>query len=360
MKMYAAIDRGDVDAMRQLLEQFPELEKNCPHHGYPTWLHYAAAQGHVPTAAFWLERGWDVNVARSQQGGKINEQLTPLHVAKGVAMTQYLLEQGARVNAQHGMCGTPLHFAVSAADLSQKGRRRESGPELEQLRALIEAGADPSLTSRPERNRIYTPLSWAVYLRRKSAEAYLRSIGAPETIAPPRKARPVKALDLRKEADAVYEFIVKRASAYKPTGRNVLGEAGPVKFVVIGYEYAEDGWVAVVFDQRPDAEVDGEWTSCIESLVLKRARWVEAGEENSEAPLPVIQLDGTPATLPPGTELAVVFGEVIKSAALKARADGVFAVLPTAPGCEFHIEHFSGYWGWPEADADARIDRLRD
>ena len=35
---------------------------------------------------------------------------------------------------------------------------------------------------------------------------------------------------------------------------------------------------------------------------------------------------------------------------LKARADGVFAGLSKAPGCELLIEHFDGGYGWPEYD----------
>jgi hypothetical protein len=45
--------------------------------------------------------------------------------------------------------------------------------------------------------------------------------------------------------------------------------------------------------------------------------------------------------------LAEVLGELIKAVLLKARADGVFAELQKAPGCEFGVEHQEGHYGWP-------------
>jgi hypothetical protein len=343
--MYHAIDRGDVEAMRRLLEQYPDLEQNCPHHHYPTWLHYSAERGQIPAVAFWLERGWDVNIGDAMRSAADGE-MTPRQVASGAAMTRYLLAQGARVNAHHRFRGSALHSAVSAAqEPSQKGRRREGGADLEQIRVLIEAGADPSLTVTDGR-KSYTPLGWAMYIRRKSAEAYLRSIGAPETGAPP-KTRAAKPLDLRKEHDAVYKYVVKSARSFKPSRGNVLGEPGPVKIIHVGFEYSQAAWVIVVFDLRPDAEVDGEWTSLIDEGMWERPRWLEAGEALLDGPIDVVQMDGTKAVLPPGTELAEILGEVVKAAVLQARTDGAFLELPKAAGCALNIEHFSGGYAWP-------------
>jgi hypothetical protein len=36
---------------------------------------------------------------------------------------------------------------------------------------------------------------------------------------------------------------------------------------------------------------------------------------------------------------------------LKARANGVFAGLSKAAGCELLLEHFDGGYGWPEYEA---------
>ena len=157
-------------------------------------------------------------------------------------------------------------------------------------------------------------------------------------------------LDLRRDFAEIYAHLADRVRGFDASGSNVLGDPGPVKAVEIGYEYEQAGWLVVVFDTRPDAAPDGEWTSRIEGNELARPHWLEAGEAMMEEPLPVIQLDGTEAILPSGTELADVLGEVVKAALLKARADGVFAGLSKAPGCELLIEHFDGGYGWPEYD----------
>ncbi len=158
-------------------------------------------------------------------------------------------------------------------------------------------------------------------------------------------------LDLRRDFADIYAHLADRVRSFDPSGGHVLGEPGPVKAVEVGFEYAQAGWLVVVFDTRPDAEPDGEWTSLIEGNELERPHWLEAGEAMREGPISIVQFDGTEAALPSGTELADVLGEMVKAVLLKARADGVFAGLPKARGCELLIEHFDGGYGWPEYEA---------
>ena len=155
-------------------------------------------------------------------------------------------------------------------------------------------------------------------------------------------------LDLQRDFAEIYAHLADRAQRFDPSGSNVLGDPGPVKSVEVGFEYSQAGWLVVVFDTRPNAEPDGEWTSLIEGNELERPHWLEAGEANIDhEPITVIRPDGTEEELPSGTELAEIIGEVVKAALLKARADGAFAALPKAPGCELGVEHFSGAYGWP-------------
>src|SRR5262249_4707872 len=113
----------------------------------------------------------------------------------------------------------------------------------------------------------------------------------------------------------------------------------------IGFEYAQAGWLVVVFDTRPDAAPDGEWTSRIESNELERPHWLEAGEATE--PITLIRLSGSEEELSTEMELAAPLGEMIRAAVLKAREDGMFARLLKAPGCELLLEHFGGAYGWP-------------
>jgi hypothetical protein len=164
-----------------------------------------------------------------------------------------------------------------------------------------------------------------------------------------KRRKPPPALDLRRDFEEIYTHIADCVRKFNPAGDNVLGGPGPVKMVEVGFEYSQAGWLVVVFDTRPKAEPDGEWTSLIEGNELERPHWLEAGE--TDGPIALIQLDGTKAEFPEGEELAEPLGEVVKAAVLKARADGVFAGLPKAPGCELGVEHFGGAYGWPEYEA---------
>jgi hypothetical protein len=154
-------------------------------------------------------------------------------------------------------------------------------------------------------------------------------------------------LDLRRDFADIYAYLADRVANFDPATNDGPGDPGPVKMIEVGYEYSQGGWVAVVFDTRSDAEPDGEWNSHIEGNVLERTHWQEAGEANCEGPITLIELDGTETILPEGTELAEPLGELVKAVLLKARANGEFAALPKAAGCELGVEHHEGAYGWP-------------
>lgn len=158
-------------------------------------------------------------------------------------------------------------------------------------------------------------------------------------------------LDLRRDFDDIYTYLVDRVRRFDPAKNDGPGDPGPVKMIEVGFEYSQAGWVAVVFDTRPNAGPDGEWNAHIAGNELERPHWLEIGEANQEEPVALIGLDGIETILPECTELADPLGEMIKAVLLKARADGVFAGLPKAHGCELGVEHSEGAYGWPEYEA---------
>ena len=158
-------------------------------------------------------------------------------------------------------------------------------------------------------------------------------------------------IDLRREFADIYAHLADRVRGFKPKGGDVLGKAGLVRMVEVGFECEQDGWVVVVFDTRPDAGPDGEWTARIEGNELERPDWREAGEGG---PIGLISLEGVESELDEDAELAEPLGEVVKAVLLKARADGVFAGLPKAEGCELGVEHFDGGYGWPAYEERGR------
>lgn len=345
LAMYIAHESGDIVAVRRLIDAHPELQDMGPDDDTVTWLHVAAEKGHISLAAFWLERGFDVDSNLRGASQRNDGLTTPLHFAEDAAMTRFLLSRGASVNAYGRPGGTPLHNAITRA-VEPARQRQASGANMDQIRALLDAGADLSMLNGEGKG--YTPLAWAIHLRRRTAEQVLRDVGAPETGRRPiASRRKVKKLDLRRESKAIYEHLMERVRTFDPQGRNVLGEPGPIKMIELGFEYSQKGWLVVVFDLRPDAAPDGEWTRRIEGNELDRTHWLQSGEAAGEAPIPIVQLDGTETELAPGTELAEILGPMVKTAVLKARADGVFTGLPLATGCELGVEHFDGAYGWP-------------
>jgi hypothetical protein len=165
-------------------------------------------------------------------------------------------------------------------------------------------------------------------------------------------------LDLRRDFAEISAYVAQRVRTFDPARNPGPGNGGPVKRVDVGYESDQAGWVAVVFDTRPNAEPDGQWTFCIPENKLERPRWLEANEALREDDLAVVLPDGSQVEIPAVgqwgdryEQLATVLGQTLRAVLLQARADGVFTPLPKAAGCELGVEHFNGAYGWPQYEA---------
>jgi ankyrin repeat protein len=122
LAMYEAHERGDADAVRNLLEAHPELEEMGPDDDMVTWLHVAAEKGQIGVAEYWLGRGYDVNRNLRRVSQEMDGLMTPLHMAKDAATTRYFLSRGASVNACARYAGTPLHCAIVSTGPSTRRR----------------------------------------------------------------------------------------------------------------------------------------------------------------------------------------------------------------------------------------------
>lgn len=362
LAMYEAHECGDVDTVRRLLEAHPELEEMGPDDDTVTWLHVAAEKGHIPLAEFWLGRGYDVNLNLRGFSLEKDGLNAPLHFANDAAMTRYLLSRGASVNACERVVGTPLHNAITrAVEPSQKGRRRPGGANMDQILALLEAGADLSIENGEDKG--YTPLALAIYLRRKTAEQLLREVGAPEKGRKPfgsRRKTKLKKLDLRKDFNDIYEHVVQRVRAFDPATNAGPGDgSSPVYMIDFGFQCEQDGWVVLIFDTRPNAGPDGEWNSFIDDNVLERKHWHEALLALEDGSVEVLLPDGKKRKITGKTEFedfAALFGELLKGVLLKARASGVFKTLPKAKKCHMGVEEQEGRYGWPAYEDRGKDD----
>lgn len=139
-EIHDASQQGDIDAVKKLLEESPELIDLEDETGH-TPLHYAAVGGQTEVARFLLSKGADVNALNALNqsvllyaayfgnaeitaaliagGAKLDDQdivgRTPLHYAarqRSVDALMLLIDNKADLNARDSIGETPLHFAI--------------------------------------------------------------------------------------------------------------------------------------------------------------------------------------------------------------------------------------------------------
>lgn len=158
-------------------------------------------------------------------------------------------------------------------------------------------------------------------------------------------------LDLRKDFDEIYAHLVHRVRTFDASSNHGPGDGeSSVAMIDCGFQCDQAGWVAFVFDTRPDAEPDGEWNSFIEENLFERPHWQEAFESLETGPVDVLLPDGKKRKISGETEFedfAALFGDLLKGVLLKARTDGIFKSLPKAKECHLGVEEQSGHYGWP-------------
>lgn len=173
-------------------------------------------------------------------------------------------------------------------------------------------------------------------------------------------------LNLKKDAEKAKQYIHQRISDYSPDENHGPGEPGdPIKLITVGYYAEQEGYMNLVFDTRPTAQVDGEWTIYIEDTnYFDFPDWCEWYEEVAMGrPGSVIFHDGTETTLQFDLadeeellhedqmgELNAVFGNMLKSVIDELKAEKSFEKLPLAPDAFLVIEEFDGNYFWPNVE----------
>jgi ankyrin repeat protein len=98
---------GDLERLKAVLKNNPDLVSSKDHESGRTPLHWAARNGQIDVAELLLSNKADVNA-------KDKEDITPLHLAGYKAMVELLLANKAQVNARSATDMTPLHVAARA------------------------------------------------------------------------------------------------------------------------------------------------------------------------------------------------------------------------------------------------------
>jgi ankyrin repeat protein len=157
--IWTAAKEGQVDEVRKLLAEQPELVKAADDNG-KTALHFAAEKGHRQVAEILLAAGADIDAPNASQ-------YTPLHYAVfggQSAMCELLIEKGANVEAQNKFGLTPLFVAAERGNL-------------EAAKIFVANGADANAVS----PYFGTPLHRAVFMGHGEVFALLLDNGAAVT-----------------------------------------------------------------------------------------------------------------------------------------------------------------------------------
>lgn len=129
LSIFEAAAMGGLDRVRDILEESPELMDAIAPDGFQP-LGLACYFGHEQVATYLLEKGAAVDSASHNPLKSM-----PLHsavAARSLEITKLLLEHDAPVNALQADDFTPLHAAAQNGDV-------------EIVRMLLAAGADPNL-----------------------------------------------------------------------------------------------------------------------------------------------------------------------------------------------------------------------
>ncbi|MBL4846772.1 MAG: hypothetical protein JKY65_14715 [Planctomycetes bacterium] len=147
-------------------------------------------------------------------------------------------------------------------------------------------------------------------------------------------------------------FVERRARDYARFVDPGPGEDDdPVRQITLGYQLDQAGWVALVFDTRPDAKVDGEWQGHLgKGTILNLPRWHKAFLScvDREQVLRVVMPGGEEQTIPGGDEDAATtcVGKVLAKLLQAGFERGPLRNLPLADDVRLVVEEQGGAWGW--------------
>lgn len=161
-------------------------------------------------------------------------------------------------------------------------------------------------------------------------------------------------LNLQKDAQKITAFLRERVRDYPLYINEGPGkDEDPITQITAGFQFDQAGWLAVVFDTRPNSEVDGEWNSFIEPNAIAFDHWQQVFEEITEhgAAIEVTLPSGAKKKLGPRTDteaFAKCLGDVIRRVLADFRRSGGFKPLSLAKNLALVVEEHDGNFGWTD------------
>lgn len=170
-------------------------------------------------------------------------------------------------------------------------------------------------------------------------------------------------LDLAKDRVKLRKYIEKRIRDYPVYVNLGPGEDdAPIGLITLGYYAEQGGYANLVFDTRPDADVDGEWTVHIDNdtNTCPFPKWNDACEAIYEGEtVAVTKHDGSQVTLADadGDEVVqAVFGDMLTDLLKELRDDGTLSQLPLSPTAFMVVEEFDGRFNFPSSYEKRKTD----
>ena len=172
-------------------------------------------------------------------------------------------------------------------------------------------------------------------------------------------------LNLQSDALKILKYIKRRIKDYP-----VYVNLGPgededlIALITVGFYAEQGGNLHVVFDTRPKAEVDGEWTVHIdeEFNTLEFPKWADAYDAICDGQIVSVKKhDGTNCKLQDsdGDEVVnAVFGDMLVTIMTELRDDGSLSKLPLTPKAIMVIEEFDGRYFWPQYKRRKTLGRI--
>ena len=163
-------------------------------------------------------------------------------------------------------------------------------------------------------------------------------------------------LDLTKDQRKIRRYIEQRIKEYAVYENNGPGDdEDPIRLVTMGYYLEQTGYFALVFDTRPDADSDGEWTLYIDEeededlTTLHFPKWCSMIETWYEGmPIDLVLPTGKSRRITRKSHthetIAQIFGEMLHDTMISLRDEGALAPLPLADDAFLVVEEFDGHW----------------
>ena len=156
-------------------------------------------------------------------------------------------------------------------------------------------------------------------------------------------------VDLNKDRKALLAHIKARVQDYPVYVNEGPGnDEDDVTQLTLGFQFDQAGWVALVFDTRDDASIDGEWQQYIEENVFPMEHWRSVSDSlyMDRKPVIVTSVGGKRTKLQPRDDFAQILGEMLRDLLVECFDQGVFKKLPLSPQCLLTVEEHDGAFGW--------------